>query len=211
MFPLLDSENLESLDLRHESPAGNLDEFEVGLGAPSFEGYDLDGYSIRDGELPHGHYVQSSRPGSIDIPFDGPGSYMDIGRGRRPPSNLSHLSFYNRSRPASPEHSESYEPQIVPISPSGEHRWNELEIGGTPYIVQRDSFPSQTFNGHPPAFAPGVGRQFSHVDSGLADMDLLNGVGERESLRGDNKYRQDGTSHEGADEPSLENHDSHGS
>jgi serine/threonine protein kinase len=210
MFPLLDSGNLEPLDPRHESPAGNLDELEADLGAPSLEGYDLDGYSIRDGELPHGHYVQSSRPGSVDIPFDGPGSYMDIGRGRRPPSNISHLSFYNRSRPASPGHSESYEPQIVPVSPSGEHRWGELEIGGTPYIVQRDSFPYQTFNGHSPAVVPGFGRQFSHVDSGLADMDLLNGVGEHENLRGDNKYRRDGTPRGGADELSLENNDSHG-
>lgn len=211
MFPLLDSDNYEPLDPRHESPVGNLDELEADPESPSLEGYDLDGYSFREGELRHGHYFQSSRPGSIDIPFDGPGSYMDIGRGRQPPSNTSHLAFYNRSRPASPAHEESYEPQIVPVSPSGEHRWSELEIGGTPYIVQRDSFPSQTFNGHPSAIAPGVGRHFSHVDSGLADMDLLNGVGEHEHPRGDSKYRRDGTSQEGTHEPSLGNHDSHGS
>lgn len=210
MFPLLDSGNFEPLDPRHESPAGNWDESEADPGAPSLEGYDLDGFSIRDGELPHGHYVQSSRPDSMDIHFDGPGSYMDTGRGRRPPSNISHLSFNHWSQPASPGHRESYEPQIVPVSPSGEHRWGEVEIGGTPYIVQRDSFPSQTLLGHPSALAPGVGRPFAHVDSGLADMESLNGVGEHEHRRGDSKYRRHGTSHEGANESSVESHGSHG-
>ena len=213
LFPLLDSdvsESVASLAPRHDESTEDFDELEMDRLGQDFRGYDLDGYSIRDGELFNGQYVQSSRPGSTDIPFDGPGSYMDVGRGRQPPSNISHLSFYNHSGPGSSGRSDEGEPQIVPVSPTGEHRWGELDIGGTPYIVQRDSFPIQNTNEHNPAAVVGVGRQFSHVDSGLADMDCLAGVGEQhDNLRDGGKYRGMGVPHGATDRMRLEGNDSH--
>ena len=122
------------------------------------------------------------RPDSIELPFDGPGSYMINRRGRHPPANISHLIPRNRSRIESPNHHGNGEPQIVPVSPTGEHKWEEVEMDGTPYLIQRDSLDfddlrarlSNRKNG-------GLKREFEHVDSGLADMDLA-GVGGHEAL-----------------------------
>ena len=214
-FPLLASDNFAPFTPGFEQSTEGFDELETDR---DFRGYGLDDYGIRDRSSFQGQYVQSSRPGSTDIPFDGPGSFMDIGRGRQPPSNISHLSFQNRSRPVSPGHSDDCEPQIVPVSPTGENRWGELEIGGTPYIVQRDSFPTvqrdsfphqHTTYGPPSAIPAGIGRQFEHVDSGLADMDVLAGVGEHENLGDDGKYRGRRAPRGARDRMRLEDNDIH--
>lgn len=161
-------------------------------------------------DFTHGHYAPADGLDENDMPFDRPGSYMDIGRGRPPATNVNHLSLSNRSRQPSRGQSEGSHPQIVPISPSGENRRGELEVGGTPYIVQRESFPFQQLNEPQGTATPALQRGFPHGDSGLADMDLLAGIGEREILQDDRKHRDGETPRGAADEIRLDDHDRHG-
>ncbi|MCJ1341346.1 hypothetical protein MMC09_006642 [Bachmanniomyces sp. S44760] len=90
------------------------------------------------------------------IDFDGPGSYIVPRRGRTLPANLSHLDSYQFPTPpasaldrarseTSPGHYveemelDDDEPQIVAVSPTGVNRWEEVEIDGNPYLVQKGS------------------------------------------------------------------------
>lgn len=177
--------------------------------------FDSDATSSKNGDVTQGHYAPADGLYSNDMPFDRPGSFMDIGRGRRPPADATYLSPLSRSRQPSATQSDSCDPQIVPISPTGENRWGEVEVGGTPYIVQRGYFPYADLDG---AGGGPATAGFAHVDSGLADMDLLAGVGEHETLRDDAKYRSGGNTPRGTtreaeaegDEIRLEDHDNHG-
>lgn len=148
---------------------------------PNGDFFQFERDSSREGQISHEGYLHDSRPGSIDIPFDGPGSYIVGRRGRRPPANISHLSISDRSRDASPGHSESGEPQIVAVSPTGEHRWQEVEMDGIPYLIQRDSLHLEDSKPGATGIATDLRREFTHIDSGLADMDLA-GVGGHETL-----------------------------
>lgn len=139
--------------------------------------------------LSGGDHTYPDRPGSIDIPFDGPGSYMVTrrDRGRQPPLNTSHLHLEggrSDSRGSSPRPSEGEEPQIIPVSPTGEHAWAQVEMGGSPYLIQKSWAESRERS-------PAGGQQreaergFRHADSGLADMDMdldIAGVGGHETL-----------------------------
>ena len=136
------------------------------------------------------------RRSSIDIPFDGPGSYIISRRGRAPPTNTMHLQELPRrsigENPAPSAAASDCEPQIVPVSPSGEHTWEQINIDGHEYLFQRETVDS---NEDPDEPARRVERRterlsgeelvraMEHVDSGLADMDLV-GVGENENLQG---------------------------
>lgn len=142
-------------------------------------------YSFRRGD----NYSCDSRSGSIDIPFDGPGSYMVSRRGRQPPNNLSHLSFSERSRNDSFDGGADSEPQVVSVSPrNGEHRWEEVSFDGKQFLVDKDSLHPDDDEYPKPRHRSGIGmaediqrRDFTHVDSGLADMELV-GVGGHEAL-----------------------------
>lgn len=139
--------------------------------------------------LSGGDHTYPDRPGSIDIPFDGPGSYMVTrrDRGRQPPLNTSHFHLEggrSDSRGSSPRPSEGEEPHIIPVSPTGEHAWAQVEIGGSPYLIQKSWAESRERS-------PAGGQQreaergFRHADSGLADMDMdldIAGVGGHETL-----------------------------
>lgn len=152
------------------------------------------------------HEYPTRRRRSIDMPFDGPGSYMVSRRGRTPPLNISHLS----PRSASPEHTDDGEPNIVPVSPSRRNnQWNHVDFGGTPYLVQRDSLRFDDYGGHCSAAAARLGREFTHVDSGLADMDLA-GVDGHEAILEDSSEKVNGTSGGGPDEVGVDDDDSHG-
>ncbi|KAL8744185.1 MAG: hypothetical protein Q9190_003547 [Brigantiaea leucoxantha] len=147
---------------------------------PNTEGYDMDKNSLYDDQSVDHNDTYGRRPGSLDIPFDGHGSYIVGRRGRQPPTNISHLSISDHHH-HSPSRSESGDPQIVPVSPTGDHKWEEVDFDGTLYLVQRDSLEFEDYkrtgqisealrrefeNVHPDA-----ARQIGHVDSGLADMD----------------------------------------
>lgn len=145
---------------------------------PNTEDYDGDRDSIDLEEPESNENTYTNGINSIGLPFDGPGSYLVMRRGRTPPVNISHLSLPNRP---SVEEVDGEEAQIVPVSPTGEHRWEEVEMDGTPYLVQRDSLELEDFRktgrlpdakkAKFPHVDTEVGRRFEHVDSGLADMD----------------------------------------
>lgn len=83
-------------------------------------------------------------------------------RGRTPPVNISHLNLndqFHHSRPRTADRNGdsskveeveedenggegdgAFDPQIVPISPGGDTKWDEVEMDGTPYLVSRDKF-----------------------------------------------------------------------
>ncbi|KAL8965411.1 MAG: hypothetical protein Q9183_003866 [Haloplaca sp. 2 TL-2023] len=150
---------------------------------PNTDDYDADRESVDFNEhIPNG-FPHMDCPGSIDLPFDGPGSCLVTRRGRTPPVNISHLSIPDRPTSAPME---AEDPQIVAVSPTGEHRWEEVEMDGTPYLVQRDSLELDDFRrtGRLPQakirtsnhFDGEFARRFEHIDSGLADMEPLNGL-----------------------------------
>ena len=131
---------------------------------------------------------------SLDIPFDGPESYIVDRRGRTPPLNTTHLElppFDGHYNDEPPTDQCDYEPQIVPISPSGENRWEEIDVDGHGYIFQRDLVDSDE---DPEEMVQrrtrrtdrldgdNYLRSVDHVDSGLADMDLV-GIGENDMLK----------------------------
>ena len=208
LFPQLSDENLRPLSIapdllpersRDRDSTSNMEDYE----------YDRDGVQDR-GYRSRGR-SSSGRPGSIDIPFDGPGSYYVSRRGRQPAMNTSHLSILDRSRGASADHSDYGEPNIVPVSPTGEHRWEEIDVDGIPYLIQRDSINLTDFKRRSRGVSAGPGREFHHIDSGLADMDLA-GVGGHEALAADPESEGQGNSTPRgiADEMRLENHDRQG-
>ncbi|KAI4135545.1 MAG: hypothetical protein LQ347_000579 [Umbilicaria vellea] len=127
--------------------------------------------------LSRGDRSHPDRPGTINIPFDGPGSYMVTRpeRGRQPP--------LSRASP-SPTPSAGEEPPLIPASPTAEHTWAQVEIGGSPCLIQKSWAESRDRS---PAGGPrdDAERGFRHADSGLADMDIdldIAGVGGHESL-----------------------------
>lgn len=144
--------------------------------------------------FPHrGEYSCDSRSGSNNLPFDGPGSYMVSRRGRQPANNVSHLSFSDHSQNGSPDGGADSEPQVVTVSPrNGEHRWEEVFLDGRHLLVDRSSLHLDDDEYAKSRHRSQVGmgesmhelrRDFTHVDSGLADMDMdLAGVGGHETL-----------------------------
>ena len=170
--------------------------------------HDLDSDIERIGDECMSHRDRPCRRRSIEMPFDGPGSYMVSRRGRTPPLNISHLSLSDRARSASPEQVEESEPNIVPVSPSHRNnQWDHVDFEGTPYLVQRDSLRFDDLDGRPSTAAGRMSREFMHVDSGLADMDLA-GVGGHEALLEDLDEKVNGTSGGAAD--GVEDYEGHG-
>ena len=137
------------------------------------------------------------RSGTLGFPQDG-------SRGMLPP--MKQLSFSNRSAEFIPRRDDDNdgadedEAQVIPISPTGDGGWQEINMDGNPYLIHRDTLES--FNDFPPN-VPHAHRgktveqwrqEVEHVDSGLADMDpddlgkseshhpLLAGIGGHEAL-----------------------------
>ena len=208
LFPQYSDENLTPLSIApHDFPErSRAREF-----APNLEDYEYDRDGTQDFRCRSRGRSSSGRPGSIDIPFDSRGSYIVSRRGRQPATNTSHLADFARSRGASADHSNYDEPNIVPVSPTGEHRWEEIEMDGTPYLIQRNSMDVAELKSRSRGVSHGSGREFHHIDSGLADMDLA-GVGGQEALTMDHEGEQKGNSTPRgiADELRLEDHDRHG-
>lgn len=154
--------------------------------------YDRDAY--RERQFSRGDYAYDSRPGSVDIPFDGRGSCI-VSRGRQPPRNTAHLSISESTHGVD---GVDMEPQTVSVSPhrNGGRRWEEIEMNGTQFLLRRDSSHHDneilgehdrgrdTARHHEPEASK---RDLSHVDSGLGDMENMElvGVGGHETLRPD--------------------------
>lgn len=83
---------------------------------------------------------------SSSYQFDSGSSYVDVTRGRRPASNVAHLETSH------PRHQDSglgdidmpetcdFAPQIIPVSPNFDRQYDEIDLGGNPYLVSRQSF-----------------------------------------------------------------------
>lgn len=153
-----------------------------------------------DGEIFRGRRYSPVRAGSVGVPHDGSPS-LSISRQNVPPARqLRKLSITDRSEQLSPGQSEVGDAQIIPISPTGDQGWEEIQMDGTPYLIHRDTLDD--FNDvekvEEGRRGKGVERwrrtiePLDHIDSGLADMDfsdfpsherpLLAGVGEHPNL-----------------------------
>ncbi len=81
--------------------------------------------------------------------FDSGSSFVGVARGRRPASNVAHLNI-GHQRPQDsgvgdldlPDWCDP-EPQYVSIAPRGEREYDEIELGGNPYLVSRASFDDE--------------------------------------------------------------------
>lgn len=206
-FPVLSTEASEVLSMEQDALVGISGGQDPRAVLHSSHGSECDVGSIRDGYLTREQPFHRRR--SIDMPFDGPGSYMVSRRGRTPPIDISHMSL---SRSASPQRSYEIEPNIIPVSPTHQHnQWEHFDLDGIPYLVQRDSLRFDDVGGQPrTAAATVLNREFTHVDSGLADMDLR-GIGGHQALREDLSEKVNGTSlADATDEMGFGNHDSNG-
>ena len=136
-------------------------------------------------------YTYFERRSSTDIPFDDPGSYMVSRHQRQAPSYNAQSAHYRQS--SSPP-SESEEPQIVSISPGGDSKWEEVEVDGRGFLIQKDSAHvddvedvryrrGRSMQRFTDTLGLGGVLSMEHVDSGLADMDLT-GVGGHELVSG---------------------------
>ena len=187
MQPVLDTVRPGTLSLPSEphfiDPATTVDRENVNMHAqrrPS------DSYGLFEAPT----YV--GRPSSLEMPFDGPGSYM-VSRGRSPPRNRSHLirgNTYPSFPHVTPRHQDENDPQIVPIGPpdlgrSGEgnlesHDWDIIDSEeDEEEREQRQRRRRERMNNDMTSAKPST---FEHVDSGLADM-YLAGVGENDMLK----------------------------
>ncbi|KAI4089603.1 MAG: hypothetical protein LQ344_005318 [Seirophora lacunosa] len=184
-FPELSNEDLRPISERQAARIlSSSHKVYIDRSLPNTEDYEADHDSIEFEEPTPNENTYTSRDGSIHLPFDGPDSCVVTPRGRTRPANTSHLSLPN-GQPTGETDGE--DPQIVPVSPTGENRWEEVEIGGTPYLVQRDSLELEGFNrtGRLPElkssnlFDSAVARRIEHVDSGLADMDPVSALKHR--------------------------------
>jgi hypothetical protein len=86
---------------------------------------------------------------SSSYQFDSGSSYVGVTRGRRPASNVAHLETSHPRHQDSglgdidmPEARDS-EPQIIPISPNFDREYGEIDLGGTPYLISRQSFDTE--------------------------------------------------------------------
>jgi serine/threonine protein kinase len=82
-------------------------------------------------------------------------SYVGVVRGRRPAPNVAHLDMNHMRHQDSgidlPETCE-IEPRIIPISPGFDREYDEVDLGGNPYLVSRQSFDPEELDileGHP--------------------------------------------------------------
>lgn len=147
-------------------------------------------YRSQDQDLDESKIIRGRRysPARIDcagIPLDGSPS-LSISRKSFQPSRrtIRQKSYFSDN--ISPGHSESGEAQIIPISPTGDREWEEINMDGTPYLIHRDTldeFDEADFaNVDSAKRGKNVERwrrDIEHVDSGLADMDLTD-LGSRE-------------------------------
>ncbi|MCJ1445215.1 MAG: hypothetical protein MMC23_005720 [Stictis urceolatum] len=125
----------------------------------------------------------SYRPSSLGMPFDDTGSYIVPRRGRTPPINTAHLrapSYGSQSRGRNGDES-GYEPQIVPISPTDGHKWEEFRYEGRSYLIDEEpeGRPEGSSDARIDSYQVGHNgiddalirhMQMTHIDSGFAEL-----------------------------------------
>ena len=151
-----------------------------------FADQDTDGSEIIRGRQPLSGW--DKRAG---VPLDGSPS-LSISRTFNDPSKTNLRKISCGSDNISPGRSASAEVQIIPISPSGDREWEEINMDGIPYLIHRDTLDdvdddvdlTHMDNDRRGKHVERWRRDIEHVDSGLADMELteLAGVGGHESL-----------------------------
>ncbi|KAI9876513.1 MAG: hypothetical protein M1830_006339 [Pleopsidium flavum] len=103
-----------------------------------------------EGAYSTGDQTDIDPPDSSDLRFDSSGSYIVGRRGRQLPTNTLHLdTTLNRQCSANGsrnEDSDNETPQIIAISPSDERKWEEVNLDGHPYLIQRDSLELEDLN-----------------------------------------------------------------
>lgn len=181
---------------------------------------------IDESKILRGRRYSPTRIERAGIPLDGSPS-LSISR---IPAQASKRSLHQRSFASdniSPSQSESGEAQIIPISPTGDGEWKEINMDGTPYLVHRDTlddFDDDLDIANVDHARRGKNvekwrRDIEHVDSGLADMDLtdlgprerapmaLAGIGGHESLTIDKVGIGDGKHQDMIDDLGLQHND----
>jgi serine/threonine protein kinase len=111
---------------------------------------------------------------SSSYQFDSGSSFVDITRGRRPASNVAHLTTTH------PEHQDfglgeidlpetcDFEPQIIPISPDVDREYDEVDLGGNRYLISRQSFDPEELDildGHSHGRRRSVQNTLSRIES----------------------------------------------
>lgn len=172
-----------------------------------------------------GRRYSPARVDRTGIPFDGSPS-LSISRQLTQPSKTSLRQRSYASDNISPGQSES-EAQIIPISPTGDREWEEINMYGTPCLIHRDTlddFEDEVDVANMDHARRGKNvekwrRDIEHVDSGLADMDLtdlgpreralmeLAGVGGHENLTIDKPGIVGGKHQDITDDLGIENND----
>ena len=115
---------------------------------------------------------------SSSYQFDSGSSYVDITRGRRPASNVAHLNVGTTRHEDSgigdinlPENC-NYEPQIIPISPNFAREYDEVDLGGNPYLISRQSFDPEELDildGHPRRRTRSIQNTLSRIESAVPE------------------------------------------
>ena len=110
---------------------------------------------------------------SSSYQFDSGSSYVGVTRGRRPASNVAHLNTNHARHQDSglgdvdvPEDCD-FDPQIIPISPSFDREYDEVDLGGNRYLVCRRSFDPEELDildGHPRGRRRSVQNTFSRLE-----------------------------------------------
>ena len=144
---------------------------------------------IDESKIFRGRRYSPARNDRAGIPLDGSPS-LSISRTSTYPlkSSLQKRSFTSDN--ISPGQSENGEAQIIPISPTGDPEWEEVNMDGAPFLIHRDTLEdfddegdfTNMDNVRRGKHVERWRRDIEHVDSGLADMDLTD-VGPRERAK----------------------------
>lgn len=170
--------------------------------SPRASRYRSQDQEIDESKIFRGRRYSPARNNRAGIPLDGSPS-LSISRTPFQPSKTSLYQRLYTSDNMSAGQSENGEAQIIPISPTGDREWKEINMDGTPYLIHRDTLDdlddddadfANVDNARRGKNVERWRRDIEHVDSGLADMDLtdlgpkeralveLAGVGGHESL-----------------------------
>ena len=168
-----------------------------------------------DEESFRGRRYSPVRSGTLGVPLDGSPALSISRRGTFPPTKQqffrSHSAeFFPNRNDDDDNDDDDGEAQVIPISPTGDGGWREINMDGNPYLIHRETLES--FDEFSKVQQVGRGkdveqwrREIEHVDSGLADMDpdvlnkpesdpLLAGIGGHETLDIDQQFGEGGGS-----------------
>ena len=201
LFPPLSTDELPPTTRQHGLSVPSEKEYIDPAQAVERDDIDLHTQKVRGREVSSDSYTYVGQHGSMDSHLEN--SDYFVPRGRKPALNTSHVagSTRLRGRQLSNDHEDQLSPQIVPVSPTGEHSWRQISCDGESFLISKsydvqvgeedndERLTKRELSRRRPAGAATEGairgREFAveHVDSGLGDMgDVLVGVGGNECL-----------------------------